>query len=29
VRQDVARELIDHLATMRLGLQGKHKNDYT
>jgi hypothetical protein len=29
VRQDVARELVDHLATMQLGLRGKHKNDYT
>jgi hypothetical protein len=29
VRQDVARELVDHLATMRLGLRGKHKDDYT
>jgi hypothetical protein len=29
VRQDVARELIDHLVIMRLGLRGKHKDDYT
>jgi hypothetical protein len=29
VRQDVARELVDHLVVMRLGLQGKHKDDYT
>jgi hypothetical protein len=29
VRQDVARELVDHLAIMRLGLRGKHKDDYT
>jgi hypothetical protein len=29
VRQDVAHELVDHLATMRLDLRGKHKNDYT
>jgi hypothetical protein len=28
VRQNVARELIDHLAVMRLGLRGKHKDDY-
>jgi len=28
VSQGVPHELVDFLATMRLGLQGKHKDDY-
>jgi len=28
VSQGVPHELVDFLATMRLGLRGKHKDDY-